>query len=268
MRWGVLADVHANLAALDAVVAALDRHGIDGWLCAGDVVGYGPEPIACIARLDELGALCVAGNHDLIALGELPEPDFPLARQTLRWTRAHLGAPELAWLAALPPSVRKAGVTVAHGALGDPERYVRSRAEGREQLRALGPEATPGEVLLLGHTHVPLAVVDGDGGALRRGGRRQGVLALPREQRVLLNPGAVGQSREAALVARGMVLDLERRQATFVAVAYDAERTRAALRAHGLPAAAIHLPPTPAARRVLRLARRVAHRLVRPRQPE
>src|SRR6266545_3183101 len=72
MRYGVLSDVHGNAFALRAAVDRLTRVGVDGWLCAGDLVGYGPQPNECVALLAELGAIGVAGNHELLVLGRLP----------------------------------------------------------------------------------------------------------------------------------------------------------------------------------------------------
>ena len=82
MRYGVLADVHGNLDALRAVLRALERHGVDRYLVAGDLVGYGPYPNECVAALAELPATCVAGNHDLIALGSAVGSPLHRARAT------------------------------------------------------------------------------------------------------------------------------------------------------------------------------------------
>ena len=91
MRYAVLADIHGNLQALDAVLAETRRQGVDGYLVAGDLVGYGADPNACVERVAALDAVCVAGNHDLIALGRLSaDRCIPLAQASLRWTAAVL----------------------------------------------------------------------------------------------------------------------------------------------------------------------------------
>ena len=88
MRYGVLADIHGNLHALRAALGALGREGVDRYLIAGDLVGYGPNPNECVELVAGLDAVCVAGNHDLIALDRLSDERCPeLARQSLRWTR-------------------------------------------------------------------------------------------------------------------------------------------------------------------------------------
>ena len=247
MRLGLVADVHANLPALDAVLAALEREGVDAWVCPGDLVGYGPFPNECVRRVAQLGATCVAGNHDLIALGRLDDARcIPLARATLRWTARELDGEARAYLEALPLDARAAaGVEVAHGSPGDPEEYVRTP----ERAVAVLGEG----ILVLGHTHEAWAVGEHAGERLRA--PATGTVSLG-DDRWVLNPGSVGQSRDRDPRARAAVLDLERREATFVAVAYDTGATRAALRARGLPPDACHMRPRPLRRALGAVLRR------------
>ena len=253
MRLGVLSDVHANLDALEAVLARLEGERIDRWLCAGDLVGYGPHPDACVDRVLGLpDVVCVTGNHDLIALGELSDAGcVPLARQTLAWTRSVLAAATADRLAALPLEARVGPVLMTHGALGDPAVYTERGRAAREQLAALPADA---EILLLGHTHRALAVREGTRRALLH--ERAGNVHLAAGRRHLLNPGSVGQSRDRAPLARAMVLDLGAGRAEFVAVEYDVRACRAALRERGLPENACHVPPRPRWRRLAGRARK------------
>ena len=256
-RLGVLADVHGNLAALEAVLAALDAARVDGLVCAGDLVGYGPEPDACVARVVASGATTVAGNHDLIAIGRLgTERCDALARETLAWTAQAIAPETRRVLEALPLGASIAGgVALAHGAPGDPQRYVRTADEARAEAALLEPDG----VLVLGHTHVP-AVVGADAGDLTASS-----VALDPADRFVVNPGAVGQSRSADPRARCAVLDLGSRTVELLAVPYDAAATRAALRARGLPPWSSHRPPARfpgeyRVRRALRSVRRGAAR--------
>ena len=238
MRYGVIADVHGNLEALRPVLRAIDREGVDGYLVAGDLVGYGPHPNECVAAVAELGATSVPGTHDLIALGILSDDRcIALARHSLRWTRQILGRDERAFLAALPRvATAPGGVRVAHGSLDDPQQYTTAAGQALAQLDRLddGDRA-----LVLGHTHRPLAYT-------RSAGRlpTRGATALPPGEAVLLNPGAVGQSREQRVRARFAILDLDARQARFGAVAYDVGACRAALRRAGLAPRSYHLRPS------------------------
>lgn len=234
MRLGVVSDVHGNLQALDAVLAALAAVGVDAHICLGDLVGYGPRPDACIERIAALGAICVAGNHDLVAIGgEGLERCGPLARQTLEWTREHLDGASRRFLDALPLEARLHGVLLTHGAIGDPWRYISTQDDAEAELRELARRGGE-QWLLVGHTHHPLTVtVDG---------------------RRLVNPGAVGQSREREALARYAVIDLDAGDVQLRATRYDERACRRELRRAGLPADACH--PTRGGLRA-RLRRRV-----------
>jgi predicted phosphodiesterase len=243
VRYGVIADIHANLHALQAVLPALRREGVDRYLCPGDLVGYGAFPNECVELVAGLEAVCVAGNHDLIVLGRLSDARcIALARESLRWTRDELAADARAYLAALPERADvDGGVVVAHGSLDDPQEYVTRSAQAAAQLAQLAQEAAGARHLLLGHTHVARAWGSRSGALdLRAGGR----VSLSAPELFLLNPGGVGQSRERTLHARFLVVDLERREATFHAIPYDVEAARAALRRRGLQPASVHLPPS------------------------
>jgi predicted phosphodiesterase len=252
MRYGVLADIHGNLHALETTLRALRRQRVDGYLVAGDLVGYGPFPNECVAIVRDLGAICVAGNHDLIVLGRLSDRRcIRIARESLAWTRRVLGEEARAYLETLPLQARaNGGVVIAHGSLDDPERYItrpEQRAEQAERLKAEYPEA---RVLLLGHTH-----------RARAWSERRGTLSRIRtpltlgSERWLLNPGAVGQSRELRVLARFLVLDFERGQASFHAIPYDHRACRQALLERGLPPRAYHLRRAPV-RALIRAGRR------------
>jgi predicted phosphodiesterase len=229
MRLGVIADVHGNLHALDAVLGALGP--VDRLICAGDLVGYGPRPDECVERLAELGALAVAGNHDLMALGRLdPGGAGPLVRLSTEWTAAAISSATRDHLAGLPPVARAEDVVVAHGSLDDPSEYVRDCDRAGAELARLDKDALG---LVLGHTHHPLQC----------GGEPW-----------LLNPGSVGQSRERRPLARGAVIDTGSGRTRLVAADYDVRATRRELRAAGLPPHLCHLAPGRAARLRRRLA--------------
>ena len=258
MRLGLVSDVHANLAALEAALAALERAGVDRLVCAGDLVGYGPHPNACVARLAEGDVLAVAGNHDIVAVdGTGLDRCGPTARRTLEWTIDALEDDARAYLAALPAEREIEDVLVTHGALGDPWVYVDRDEDAAGQLAALAEHAPGARLLVLGHTHVPLLHSDREGTLLRgRGGRH----ALPADRRHLLNPGAVGQSRERRPVVRCAVVDLAARSVELLALRYDARGCRRDLERAGLPPRACHLWPTPR-ERAGRAARRVRSRV-------
>jgi predicted phosphodiesterase len=240
MRYGVIADVHANLHALETVIAALGERGVDRYLCTGDLVGYGPRPNECVARLRELDATTVAGNHDLMVTGRLSlDIRDRLARTTIEWTVSALDSEATAYLQSLPPRAQTPdGLTLAHGTLDDPVEYVYDCDAASAQLALLEQRSSAATGLLLGHTHLPLAC--------RTGSElpHEGVVDLPGTgMPFVLNPGSVGQSRESRPLARALVLELELRRAEFLALEYDHGATAAELRAVGLPPGACHRSP-------------------------
>jgi predicted phosphodiesterase len=245
VKYGVISDVHSNLHALEAVVRVLEDEGVDRFICAGDLVGYGPRPNECVERIASLRrpASVIAGNHDLMAIGRLPSDGIaPLAKETIEWTSEVLAEEARNYLEALPESeITDHGVAVAHGSLDDPVEYVFDGTAARKQLIAVADRHPEARALVLGHTHIQRAFgPDGDW-------RTDGELSLGHE-RWLLNAGSVGQSRERDALARALVLDLARRSARFLAVEYDLHATKRELRAAGLPEHACHLAPGRAAR--------------------
>jgi len=262
MRYGVVADIHANLHALRAALARLRREGVDAWLCAGDVVGYGPHPNECVETIADLGCVCVAGNHELLVEWRLDERTVGrLARETIGWTRAVLRDDCRAYLAALPLVATAPGIVMTHGSLRSPAEYVRRDGEAAQQLGLLAREHPAARVLVLGHTHEPW--VHGErAGTLARG--PAGAVALAPGDRYLLNPGAVGQSRERARAPSALCmtldldLDLEPAGVRLLAERYDVRASRAALRRHGLAPDAIHIRPG-----ALAAARRRGRRVLR-----
>lgn len=261
MRYGVISDVHGNLHALLAAIDILERARVERYLCLGDLVGYGAFPNECVRRVAELGAVCVAGNHDLIAVDRLDAAGIgALARTTLAWTRTVLDPDVRERLAGLPLTVTvEPRIVLTHGSLDDPRRYIRREADAAEQLERLAESHEAARLLLLGHTHIGRAYAE------RRGaltGRRR-ALALPPDERVLLNPGSVGQSRETSPHGRVLVLDTDAWEARFLAVRYDRRACRLALRERGLPERSYHRNPNaprPLARRAGRRARAAVRR--------
>ena len=253
MRYGVLADIHANLHALRAALEALQRHGVDAYVVAGDLVGYGPYPNECVELIAELDAVCVAGNHDLIALGRLStERCIRLAKESLDWTASVLKDDARTFLEGLPlRTTAPGGVAIAHGSLDDPQEYTVGRAQARAQLAVVGAEGQ--RVLILGHTHLPWAFAGSVAARSTRGSYR-----LHSQEPTLLNPGAVGQSRELRARARYLVLDLEAGEARFGAVRYDTRGCRRALLRAGLSPRSCHLRPS-----LPRAAARAVRRRVR-----
>jgi len=240
MRFAVLADVHANLHALDAALAFLADQEVDAYLCAGDLVGYGPLPNECVRRVRDLPGRCVAGNHDLIVLDRCSdERCVPLAKASLRWTRAVLEPDARSFLAELPLEASEGAIALRHGSAVDPLEYVLTKEDAATCLTDIERAAPGTQLLILGHTHRPMAFAQRDGWLLRGS---TGTVSLPRDQAVVINPGAIGQSRSRDARAQFVVLDTEAEVASFHALAYDVDGCRRALQDRGLPPQSCHAP--------------------------
>lgn len=241
-RLAVLSDVHANLHALRAVLASLEGEGVDRYLVAGDLVGYGAHPNECVELLERLPAVVVAGNHDLVVTGRAEIARCGrLARQTLDWTMGELTEPSRRYLRELP-LVREEGggeVVMTHGSLSDPFEYVRSAEHAATQLEHLAAGHPGARLLLLGHTHLPMAYRS-SGGMFDV---RSTSIRMARDERYVLNPGSVGQSRDRSPTASFLLLGLETGEASFRRIPYDIKGCRAALRARGLPVEGCHRRP-------------------------
>ena len=232
MRALAVADIHANLAAFEAVLAdAASYGGFDAIWCLGDIVGYGPEPAACIELLREQAHAAIAGNHDLAVIERLSTAEFnPSGQAAIEWTKGVLKEAELDYLRALPSVVSEADFTLVHGSLVDPVwEYLISSETAADHLAL--QETHFG---LVGHSHLPLVFFEAEGGV--RGGRLEEGFVLPLTQaRFVANVGGLGQPRDGDPRAAYGIVDTEARELSLHRVAYDIERTQARMRAVGLP---------------------------------
>ena len=230
MRVAVISDVHANLRALEAVLAAIDDEDLDAVWCLGDTVGYGPRPNECCTSVRERAALCLVGNHDLVALGDIAVGDFnDEAAAAALWTRDELSADSQSFLRGLEPAARVEGAELYHASARDPVwEYLLSEDAVRATF-----DLTTAPLVLVGHSHVALAV-NARGDELD-GGLAPGGTEVELDGRWVLNPGSTGQPRDGDPRAAWLLLDLEQRRASFRRVAYPVKETQAELRAAGLP---------------------------------
>jgi diadenosine tetraphosphatase ApaH/serine/threonine PP2A family protein phosphatase len=226
MRVAVVTDIHGNLHALDAVLAAVDADAPDEVWCLGDLVGYGARPNECCAAIEARAAICLGGNHDLAVRGTIDVAEFSGdAAEAVHWTRGVLTPAARAYLDTLEPLGERAGISLYHGSARDPVwEYVLSDEAALSTL-ALAPHP----VVLVGHSHVALEVTTESGGLAPDG------TEVELSGRTLLNPGSVGQPRDGDPRAAYLLLDLDERRASFRRVEYDVERTQAEIRDAGLP---------------------------------
>lgn len=194
-------------------------------------MGYGPRPNECCALLAGRAQICLVGNHDLAALGRLDLESFgPDAADSARWTAAELSGEARSFLGALAPAAVRADVELYHASARDHVwEYVLTPEAA---LASLALVETP--LALVGHSHIALAFSLAEGTLALAPAATRVALA---GDRVLLNPGSVGQPRDGDPRAAWLLLDLGRRFAEFRRVPYPVEQTQAELRERGLPEA-------------------------------
>ena len=231
MRVAVISDIHGNLHALQAVLAALGEERPDAIWCLGDLVGYGPRPNECTSTVSRSASVCLVGNHDLGVLGRLPLADFSHdAAAAARWSRDVLTDAARGYLERRKTSTRTPHAELFHASPRDPVwEYVLSAEAARAALRL-----TSAPVVLVGHSHVALAFTAEDSevaGTLAPGGTEIDLTS----GRWLLNPGSVGQPRDGDARAAYALLDFDGGRATFKRVPYPVERTQEEILERGLP---------------------------------
>lgn len=237
MLYGVFSDVHSNLEALDAVLNFFDEAGVGGHICCGDIVGYGPDPEACLDRIRGLRELSViVGNHDLAAIGRLDLDWFnQYARAAVMWTRPLLSATNKAFLEGLTARLDTPQFTLAHGTpRNPPEEYLLSPIQFKDNAALV--KTWP---LFVGHSHMPLLFrfAGEEKVESRFLDDREEVLARtgPDFLPVAINAGSVGQPRDQDSRAACGLFDSDKGTFQVFRLPYDVRAVQEKIRAAGLP---------------------------------
>lgn len=231
MRILVISDIHANLTAFEAVLE--DAGTVDAVWCLGDIVGYGPDPNECVARVRGLENLvCLLGNHDAAALNRIPMDTFNLdARRSIEWIQNVLTKESFIFLSELPETVVTGQATLVHGSPRNPVwEYILDLHNAVQNL-----EYFDTQLCMVGHTHLPIAyVADEETGILR--------LVIPPvnecleiHTRAILNPGSVGQPRDHDPRASYAIFYPETSGWEIHRVEYDIRAVQRRIRAADLP---------------------------------
>jgi diadenosine tetraphosphatase ApaH/serine/threonine PP2A family protein phosphatase len=229
----ILSDIHGNRHALTAVLAAVRSAGVRRWWCLGDMVGYGADPLHTLTVCMGQAERCIVGNHDLGAAGRIPLRSFSHnAHEALEWTRMALGQIGIDKLATHEPSDPGARVSLFHASPRDPVWEYLADDDPEPARAAL--EAVDSPLVLVGHTHVPMAWHLRDDGSLSAAPIDQGPISLT-PGRWLVNPGAVGQPRDGNPRASWALYDPGAATIEVRRTEYDIAGAQAAIRAVGLP---------------------------------
>ncbi len=230
MRYLIISDIHSNLAAFEAVLA--DAGSFDKVWCLGDMVGYGPDPNECVEQLRDLPHICVAGNHDWATLGKLDTEDFnPNAKRACLWTRKQLSPSNLEYLEALPKSLIEEDFTLVHGSPRHPIwEYILNPSIAEANF-----EHFDTRFCFVGHTHVPVIYRDNPNQACDVLKPSLDDSLDLGEDRLIINPGSVGQPRDGDPRASYAILDSDELTLEYRRISYPIEITQARMAEKDLP---------------------------------
>lgn len=230
MRIAIFSDIHANLEALEAVLADSEEQGCDNYICLGDVVGYNADPAACLEKVRSMGCPVVKGNHDQDCAHDTSlEMMNPVAAEALEWTREQLSAEQRQWLARLRMVRQVHDFTIVHSTLDQPTswNYVTNKFDAMANFTY---QVTP--VCFYGHTHVPRVFV-------RDSSRVQEVpaesIVIEDGNKYFINTGSVGQPRDGDWRASYCIYDTDHKLIAFRRLEYDLETAQKKILAAGLP---------------------------------
>ena len=233
MRYAIVADIHANLTAFMAVLEDIERRGeVEEMWCLGDIVGYGPDPHECIELLRQTNHVCVAGNHDLAAVGRIETTEFnPDAVAASEWTTGQLTARDKDYIKSLPLVIDKEDFTLVHGSPREPIwEYVLSISGARENFAYF-----KSKFCLVAHTHVPAVFNYDEGGDCSFHPFSANEELVLGGKRLIINPGAVGQPRDGDPRASYAIYDSKSRRLRLYRVPYDIAATQARMVEQKLP---------------------------------
>ena len=239
MLCAIISDIHANLEALDAVIAAIDSLPVDALYCLGDLVGYNADPDACVDMVLSRAKAVIRGNHDKAVAGFLNLDWFNRsARDAVLWTRKSILPTTLEKVRKLPegPLELEEGLLLCHGTPYDEDAYLMDAGSAAKSFAHMAAQYPRARFCLYGHTHYPQV-------AVRITGRNKAEFLPTSEQfdlepdfAYLINPGSIGQPRDGIARASFGILDTKRRVYRSVRVAYDVRQTQGKILGAGLPA--------------------------------
>ncbi len=232
MRYAILADIHANLAAFEAVLEDIEgKGGVDELWCLGDIVGYGPDPSKCLELLKKHSPVCLAGNHDLGAIGKLDLSYFnPAAAAACEWTSGQLSPSDIQYLENLPLTLTRGDFYLVHGSPAEPVlEYVMTTGVAARNFSFFDSP-----FCLVGHTHIPMAFKQAGAGCSSNMLSANIGLVLG-AHRMIINPGGVGQPRDGDPRASYAVYESEGSVLRLYRVPYDIDSTQEKMVRAGLP---------------------------------
>jgi diadenosine tetraphosphatase ApaH/serine/threonine PP2A family protein phosphatase len=232
MRLAFISDIHANLEALEAVLADIDGRDVDDIYCLGDVVGYGANPNECADIISRRCKSVLLGNHDAVATGLLTTQHFNVhARIAIEWTAETLTPENKKFLAAQPLVKTTDTLTMVHATPYQPGMwyYITSLEEAYFNFQSFDTN-----ICLVGHTHIPMIIALDDEEIYVH--QEKNIVFKDRENlRLLINIGSVGQPRDRNPKCSYGILDTEEGRISLYRVPYDIAKTQSKMKKIKMP---------------------------------
>lgn len=230
MLYIIISDIHGNIQAFDAAVRSFPDAAERRILSAGDTVGYGANPIECVALMASLGVENVMGNHDA-AVAEKTDMSFfnEYAKEVVVWTKGTIGQCERDYLGGLPYVRVFPDLTLVHGTLHSPEEFIYMMT-GADAMHTF--EVLKTKVCFVGHSHLPGVYRLCDGELFESWKKK---FKLEKGSSYIINAGSIGQPRDGDQRACYCVYDSDKLEIEFVRVEYDVDSARDAIMKAGLP---------------------------------
>ena len=229
MKYAVIADIHANLEALEVVLDDTKAQKVTHYCCVGDVVGYNANPKECLDIIRDMGMPCVKGNHDEYCSSEESLDGFnPHAAEAVNWTRRQLNEVDRQWLREMKYVRLVASFSMVHATLDGPGRwgYVFDKLAAAASFTYQNTS-----VCFFGHTHVPVAFIRD---SVVRGGTYSKFKVEP-GRKYFVNVGSVGQSRDGVAKATYVIYDLDEQTIELRRLDYDIPKAQKKILEAGLP---------------------------------
>lgn len=231
MRYGIFSDIHSNLEALEAVIEAYKKEGIDKYLCVGDIVGYAANPRECIEKVKMLAMITVAGNHDWASV-DLFSMDYfnPLAKEAIIWTQRNLDDQGRYFLEGPKLIYKNEDLTMVHGTLDEPQDF-NYMTDGYTASKTF--ELLEINICFVGHTHVPGTFIKSENGRIQY--QAESNSDIKEGNKYIINVGSVGQPRDGDPRAAYCIYDTDKKNIQIKRVNYDTQAARKKIIAEGLP---------------------------------
>jgi predicted phosphodiesterase len=231
MRYGILSDIHSNIEALNAVVAALKKEKIDTYLCIGDVVGYASNPKECIEIVKPLANIIIAGNHDWAAVDLFALDYFnPYAKEAILWTKNILDHKDRYFLEYLKLVYKNNDLILVHGTLSNPQEfdYMANVYAAKETFSLM-----ENDICFVGHTHVAGVFIKDKNSSIDYS--QDSSISIRPGNKYIVNAGSVGQPRDRNPKAAYCIYDTNKKEIHIKRVDYDTEAARKKIIDAGLP---------------------------------